>query len=120
VCFGALALSQATGVLADTGVVIYGEGLHRKTVKIKDHVFRTHQTIDAIGASCSSPEPLPPILNKHCAICDFQSRCRGLAVERDDLSLLSAMTGKERAKCNAKGVFSITPANLRQIRWRSA
>jgi hypothetical protein len=25
VCFGALALSQVTGVLADTGTVIYGE-----------------------------------------------------------------------------------------------
>jgi predicted RecB family nuclease len=32
----------------------------------------------------------------------------GLAVERDDLSLLNAMTGKERAKCNAKGIFTIT------------
>jgi predicted RecB family nuclease len=108
VCFGALALSQATGVLADTGMVIYGEGRHRKTVKIKDHVFRTRQTIDAIGAICRSSEPPPPVLNKHCAVCDFQARRRRLAVERDDLSLLSAMTAKERAKSNAKGVFSIT------------
>jgi predicted RecB family nuclease len=108
VCFGALALSQASGVLAETGTVIYGEGHHRKTVKIEDHAVRTRQTIDAIGATCHSRKPPPLVLNKHCAICDFQPRCRGLAVERDDLSLLSAMTGKERAKCNAKGVFSIT------------
>jgi predicted RecB family nuclease len=108
VCFGALALSQASGVLAETGTVIYGEGHHRKTVKIEDHAVRTRQTIDAIGAICHSRKPPPLVLNKHCAICDFQPRCRGLAVERDDLSLLSAMTGKERAKCNAKGVFSIT------------
>src|SRR5216684_2038679 len=81
---------------------------HRKTVKIKDHVLRAYQTIDAIGATCSSQEPLPPVLNKHCAVCDFQPRCRGLAVERDDLSLLNAMTSKERAKCNAKGIFTIT------------
>jgi CRISPR/Cas system-associated exonuclease Cas4 (RecB family) len=108
VCFGALALSQATGVLADTGTVIYGEGHHRKTVKIDDHVVRTRQTIDAIEAICHSLEPPPLVLNKHCAVCDFQPRCRGIAVERDDLSLLSAMTGREREKCNAKGVFSIT------------
>jgi predicted RecB family nuclease len=108
VCFGALALSQATGVLPDTGTVIYGEGHHRKTVKIEDHVIRTRQTIDAIGAICNSSEAPPLVLNKHCAVCDFQPRCRDLAVERDDLSLLSAMTGKERAKCNANGVFSIT------------
>jgi predicted RecB family nuclease len=106
VCFGALALSQASGVLAETGTVIYGEGHHRKTVKIEDHAVRTRQTIDAIG--CHSRKPPPLVLNKHCAICDFQPRCRGLAVERDDLSLFSAMTDKERAKCNAKGVFSIT------------
>jgi predicted RecB family nuclease len=108
VCFGALALSQETGVLADTGTVIYGEGHHRKTVKIDDHVVQTRQTIEAIETICHSLEPPPLVLNKHCAVCDFQPRCRGIAVERDDLSLLSAMTRKERAKCNAKGVFSIT------------
>ncbi len=108
VCFGALALSQATGVLADTGAVIYGEGYQRKTVRIGDHAVRTRQTIDAIRLTCHSPEPPPLVLNRHCAVCDFQPRCRGLAIGRDDLSLLSAMTGKERAKYNAKGVFSIT------------
>jgi transposase len=46
-------------------------------------------------------------LNRHCAICDFQTRCRDLAIERDDLSLLSAMSGKERIQCHAKGVVTI-------------
>src|SRR5712691_2551093 len=108
VCFGALALSQVTGILAETGTVIYGKGHHRKTVNIGDHAVQTRQTIDAIGVTCHSPEPPPLVLNRHCAVCDFQPRCRGLAVGRDDLSLLSAMTGKERAKSNAKGVFTIT------------
>jgi hypothetical protein len=107
VCFGALALSQVIGVLADIGTLIYGEGHRRKAVKIGDHAVRTCQTVEAIVAACNSSEPPPLLLNRHCAVCDFQQRCRGLAVERDDLSLLSAMTGKERAKCNAKGVFSI-------------
>ena len=68
---------------------------------------RTRQIIEAIGATCRGREPPPLVLNRHCAVCEFQPRCRGLAVERDDLSLLSAMTGKERAKCNAKGIFTI-------------
>jgi len=38
----------------------------------------------------------------------FQPRCRALAIEHDDLSLLTAMTAKERTKCNAKGIFTIT------------
>jgi predicted RecB family nuclease len=108
VCFGALSLLQATGILADTGTLISGDGYRRRTVKIADHVARTRQTIDAIGATCRGREPPPLILNKHCAVCDFQARCRGLAIERDDLSLLSAMTGKERAKCSGKGIFTIT------------
>jgi predicted RecB family nuclease len=108
VCFGALALSQVTGILADTGMVIYGAEHRRKTVKIGDYAARTRKTIDAIVVTCNSQEPPPLVLNKHCAVCDFQQRCRGLAIEGDNLSLLSAMTGKERAKFHSKGIFSIT------------
>jgi predicted RecB family nuclease len=108
VCFGALSLSQATGTLPDTGALIYGERQRRKTVKIGEHVARTRQIIEAIGATCCGREAPPLVLNRHCAVCDFQPRCRGLAIERDDLSLLTSMTGKERAKCNAKGISTIT------------
>jgi predicted RecB family nuclease len=108
VCFGALALSQITGILKDTGTVIYGEGHRRKTVKVGDHTVRTRQAIDAIVATNNNREPPPLLLNRHCAVCDFQQRCRGLAIERDNLSLLSAMTSKERAKFHSKGLFSIT------------
>jgi predicted RecB family nuclease len=107
-CFGALALSQATGILADTGMLIYGAGHRHRTVKIGEYVARTRQVIDAIRATYHSQEPPRLALNRHCAVCDFQPRCRGLAIDRDDLSLLTAMTAKERAKCNAKGISTIT------------
>jgi CRISPR/Cas system-associated exonuclease Cas4 (RecB family) len=80
VCFGALALLQATGILADTGTLIYGEEYRRKTLKIENHVARTRQIIEAIGATCRGREPPPLVLNRHCAVCDFQPRCHGLAV----------------------------------------
>jgi Domain of unknown function DUF83 len=86
VCFGALALTQATGILADTGTLIYGDGLRHRTVRIADHVVRTRQTIDEIRATRSNGEPPPLVLNRHCAVCDFQPRCRALAIEHDDLS----------------------------------
>ncbi len=108
VCFGALALSQATGTLADTGTLIYGEGQRRKTVKLGDHMARGRQIIEAIGATYCGRKPPPLVLNRHCAVCDFQPRCRDLAIERDDLTLLTAISGKERAKCNAKGISTIT------------
>jgi CRISPR/Cas system-associated exonuclease Cas4 (RecB family) len=78
VCFGALALSRATGILADTGTLIYGDGYRRRTVRIGNHVTRARQIIDAIGAVCRDQKPPPLVLNRHCAVCDFQSRCRGL------------------------------------------
>jgi predicted RecB family nuclease len=53
-------------------------------------------------------EPPPLVLNKHCPACDFQLRCRALAVKRDDLSLLGALTAKERAKYEEKGISTIT------------
>jgi predicted RecB family nuclease len=107
-CFGALALSQSTGILADTGALIYGDGPRHRTVKIANHVARVRQIIEAIGAIRHAIEPPPLILNRHCAVCDFQPRCRGLAIERDDLSLLSAITEKERAKYNARGISTVT------------
>jgi len=107
-CFGALALSQCTGVLADTGTLIYGDDIRHKTVKIGEHVARARQVIDLIGANRDSLKSPQLVLNSHCPVCDFQSKCRALAIERDDLSLLTAMTGKERMKCSAKGISTIT------------
>jgi predicted RecB family nuclease len=108
ICFGALALSQTTGILPDLGILIYGDSPRCKNVKIGDYLSRTYQTIEAIRTLRRSLESPPLVLNRHCVVCDFQHRCRNLAIERDELSLLSAMTAKERTKYAAKGVVTIT------------
>jgi predicted RecB family nuclease len=51
--------------------------------------------------------PPPLALNKHCAECEFQSRCRKNAIEKDDLSLLRTLSEKERQKQNARGIFTV-------------
>jgi hypothetical protein len=53
---------------------------------------------------------IPPelILNRHCPECGYQRRCREITIEKDDLSLLSGMTEKERKKLNSKGIFTVT------------
>lgn len=106
--FGALALSQVTGSLAPTGTLIYGDGQRRKTVRITDYMDCTRESITTISTSLRDQKPPRLTLNRHCAVCDFQRRCRGLAVELDDLSLLTGMTPKERAKCSSKGISTIT------------
>jgi predicted RecB family nuclease len=108
VCLGALAIGQATtGGIPPSGKVIYGESHRGKTVRIADHLAKTRQIIDAIASICQAREPPPLVLNKHCPACDFQLRCRALAIGRDDISLLG-MTAKERIKCEEKGISTIT------------
>ena len=107
VCFGALALSQASGILSDTGTLICGEGYRRRNVTIGDRVARARQAIDTIGAARRGRDP-PLVLNAHCSVCDFWSKCQGVAIQRDDLSLLSGMTSKDRSKALGKGILTIS------------
>ncbi len=48
------------------------------------------------------------VLNRHCAECEFRDRCRKIAVEKDDLSLLAGMSAKERQRLRSKGIFTVT------------
>jgi CRISPR/Cas system-associated exonuclease Cas4 (RecB family) len=107
-CFGAVALEQLTGVLPTLGTLVYGEGYRQKNLKIENHLTRTHEIIGSVKIILNAPQPPPLVLNRHCTVCDYQRRCRGIAIERDDLSLLTAMTTKDRMKSNANGVFTIT------------
>ncbi len=64
--------------------------------------------IEKITALLSSPAPPDLVLIRHCAECEFQARCRKIAVEKDDLSLLAGMSAKERQKLRNKGIFTVT------------
>jgi predicted RecB family nuclease len=107
-CFGAVALEQFTGVRPNIGTLVYGEGHCQKNLKVENHLVRTHEVIGSIKQTLDAAQPPPLVLNRHCTVCDYQRRCRGIAIERDDLSLLTAMTAKDRTKSNAKGISTIT------------
>ena len=82
VCFGALAIGQATGSTPPpSGKVVYGENHRIRNVRIADHLPKTRRIIEAIASFYQGAEP-PLVLNKHCSACDFQLRCRDLAVEQ--------------------------------------
>jgi predicted RecB family nuclease len=109
VSFCALAIGQATGTeMPPTGKIIFGDGKRIKTVQTIDLLQKTRQIIEAIAKDCRAETPRQVALNKHCPVCDFQARCRDVAINREDLSLLRAMTEKERAKCTEKGITTIT------------
>ena len=64
--------------------------------------------IEKVGSLLASPTPPDLVLNRHCAECEFKTRCRQRAIDQDDLSLLGNMTEKERAKANSRGIFTVT------------
>ena len=108
VCFGALALSKSAGMCLEAGTLVYGGRFRRKTVRVSDYAARVNRTLGAIRDLLSNGQEPPLSLNRHCAVCDFRSKCRDLAIKRDDLSLLSGMTPKDRAKALVKGILTIS------------
>jgi predicted RecB family nuclease len=64
--------------------------------------------LDAITTLLGSLTPPDLVLNRHCAECEFQGRCRKIAMENDDLSLLAGMTHRDRKKFRSKGTFTVT------------
>jgi predicted RecB family nuclease len=108
VSFCALAIGQATGTeIPPIGKILWDEQ-RIKTVQTIELLEKTQQIVEAIAEDCRTESPRHIALNKHCPVCDFQARCRDVAINREDLSLLGGMTGKERAKCAEKGITTIT------------
>lgn len=106
--FDALVLYTASGKMPPFGEIIYGYELRVAKVKVGELMKATRAVVRRITAQQANPVTPCPILNKHCPECEFQSRCRQVAVEKDDLSLLGGMSGKERKKHHDKGIFSVT------------
>ena len=122
VAFDALILSKILGREVSLGKIIHGDDQAALTVKIPLLAGEVRKLIGKIAVLLSSASPPDLVLNRHCPKCEFQVRCRQNAIEKNDLSLLSGMTEKERTKCNSKGIFTVThlsataPANTDQTK----
>ena len=105
--FDALVLSDALGCEVGIGKIVHGEDddvLKVKTCLLVDEVRKCIKEIVALV----SGEPPDLVLNRHCSQCEFQTRCRRKAIEKDDLSLLSGMSETERKKLHDRGIFTVT------------
>ena len=106
--FDALVLSELLGRKVGLGKIIHGDGQATLMVKFSALAGEVRKLTGKIAAMLSNPSPPDLVLNRHCAECEFQARCRQTAIEKNDLSLLSSMTEKERKKFNSKGIFTVT------------
>ena len=106
--FDALVFSQAVSTpLPHTGKLVHGRGYSTTTVLLTPLYAKVRSVIAAIWAQQASPTPPPIVLNKHCAQCQYASRCRQIAMEADDLSLLAKISTKERQGYHEKGIFTV-------------
>jgi predicted RecB family nuclease len=106
--FDALVLSQVLGRAVSFGKIIHGDDHATLKVKTSALVGEVRKRVEKMAALLSSPSPPDLVLNRHCGECEFQARCRKIAVEKDDLSLLARMSAKERQKLRSKGIFTVT------------
>ena len=106
--FDAFVLSEMLGRAVSLGKIIHGDDHATLKVKTSALAGEVRKRLGKIAALLASPAPPDLVLNRHCAECEFQARCRKLAVEKDDLSLLASMSAKERQKLRSKGIFTVT------------
>jgi predicted RecB family nuclease len=106
--FDALVFSTAFGKAPLFGKIIHGHEQATVKVDLAGLMDMAKTIVGKIAAQQTSQTPPPLVLNKHCAECEFKAQCRQVAIEKDDLSLLSSMTEKERKQQHTKGIFSVT------------
>jgi len=104
----ALTLSEMLGKEVSLGKIIHGD--KHATLKVNTSTItpKVRKNVANIAELLSSSSPPDLVLIPHCAECEFQIQCRQKAIEKDDLSLLSGMTVKERKKLRDKGIFTVT------------
>ena len=97
-----------SGMVPHVGKIMHGKNHRVIRIELASLLENTKTVVDKITTQQKNPTPPQLILNKHCTECEFQPQCRQIAMEKDDLSLLSGMTERERKRQHNKGIFSVT------------
>jgi predicted RecB family nuclease len=107
VALDALALSRLTGRMPPTARIIHGSDHRSTAVQLPKLVKEARSRLNMLRSQYATGTPPLLTLNKHCPECQFRSRCRQIAVETDDLSLLTTLSEKDRKKLNRKGISTV-------------
>jgi predicted RecB family nuclease len=105
--FNALVLSKSRGVRIDFTTIVYGDAKSKTSVKTNGLLRDVTKAIQNVVNLLSDSSPPDLILNSHCPACEYRDRCKRIATEKNDLSLLGALTEKERAQLHKKGIFTV-------------
>jgi predicted RecB family nuclease len=106
--FDALVLSEMLGCDVAFGKIIHGDEWATVKVQTGRLTSEVRKIVADISKLLSSEGQPDLILNRHCPECEFLSRCKQRATEKDDLSLLAGITEIERSRHRSKGIFTVT------------
>ena len=106
--FEALSLAKALGSKTGTAKIVHGEKNTTLSVNAAALSRAVHRKVSQVASLLSVASPPDTVVNRHCPECGFHDQCRKDAVGKDDLSLLSNLTGKERARYRGKGIFTVS------------
>ena len=106
--FDAILLSEVLGRDVTLGKIVHGDSYVTRKVKIPDLASEVRTGIIAVTALLANNSPPDLVLTRHCGQCEFKLRCRTQAKEKDDISLLSGISQKERLRLHSKGIFTVT------------
>lgn len=90
------------------GVVYHGNECSVTSVRFGAGLKRAEDLLAEVMRIQQGTEAPKLILNPHCQVCEFKTRCHTEAVKGDDLSLLSGMREKEVKNYARKGLFTLT------------
>ncbi len=106
--FDALVMSTVFGEMPAFGRIVYGVVHKAAKIDLSELIKSARVIVKSISSQLSSENPPELVLNQHCTACEFQQRCRKVAEQKDELTLLARMTEKERRKLHSRGIFSVT------------
>ncbi|MCK1326572.1 Dna2/Cas4 domain-containing protein [Bradyrhizobium sp. 156] len=106
--FDAHLLSEALGREVNLGKIVHGDSHTTLNVKIPAFASEVRKRIKEITALLAGNSPPDLVLNRHCGQCEFKTRCSAQAIEKDELSLLSGISEKDRKRLHSKGIFTVT------------
>ncbi len=102
------ALGHEQKIEPASGRIFFSDKLSSIKVQLAS-LIKTVGKIEKEITNMIDKQTAPPLrLNDHCKICEFQEICYAAAKEKDDLSLLRGLSGKEIDTLNKRGIFTVT------------
>jgi len=106
--FDALVLGKVSGQIPISGKLIHGRRKTAMSIRLNELIHTVEIRVAIMRATLADSKPPDLALITHCSECEFEARCRSVATEDDDLSLLGGISTKEILKLRRRGIFTVT------------